>query len=120
MTMIGWADANGVLREVRARLGGSAAALVSANGGVLAADLPAGVSAETFGVMCATILGAATVAHRELAHDEPGQVHLLSVDAQTLILEAGRGTLLVIVLDRAADPKRVLEELARFVTPSAP
>ncbi|HEV2230980.1 MAG TPA: hypothetical protein VGS18_02195, partial [Thermoplasmata archaeon] len=52
-----------VIKDLKGRLSGIAAALISRDGLVLYADVPAGVYTETFAIMCATILGAAATAN---------------------------------------------------------
>lgn len=104
-----------VLRDLKSRVGGIATALVARNGVVLSADLPEGVFAETFSVMCATILGAATTASRELSRTDPQRVVFEGPDSTTLIVGAGETALLVVVVDRTADSARVVSEVAKFV-----
>ncbi|HKN07159.1 MAG TPA: roadblock/LC7 domain-containing protein [Thermoplasmata archaeon] len=99
--------------ELNARIGGIATALVARNGVVLFAELPAGVSAETFAIMCATIFGAAATADSELNRRPPERILLEGSDSTTVIVGRGDRALLVAVVDRSADLTRVLEEVGK-------
>jgi uncharacterized protein len=101
------------IQELNARIGGIAAALIGRNGGVLFADLPAGVSAETFSVMCATLFGAAATAHSELNRRPPVRIIVEGTDSTTVVVGKGDKALLVVVVDRFAELTRVLEEVGK-------
>jgi predicted regulator of Ras-like GTPase activity (Roadblock/LC7/MglB family) len=60
-----------VIKDLKARIGGTATAPVSRDGLILFADVPAGVYTETFALKCATILGAAATANTELNQTPP-------------------------------------------------
>jgi predicted regulator of Ras-like GTPase activity (Roadblock/LC7/MglB family) len=78
---------------------------------VIAADLPEGVSMETFAIMCATLLGAASTAHSELRIGTPLHVVVESEDAKMVVVGAGRKALIVAVIGRKGDASRVLAKL---------
>lgn len=88
-----------------------AAALINRDGSVLAADLPRGISQETFSIMCAAIVGAAMTAATELRHAPPHRVILESEDATFLISEIGRRAMVVL----AVPPERPLSDLIAAV-----
>jgi len=92
-----------------------AVAVITRDGGVVAAELPPSVSQETFSIMCAAIIGAGMTAATELGHSAPGRVLLESDDATFLIQEVGRRGMLVVVMP----PERAVSDLetaiARFV-----
>jgi len=96
-----------------------AVAVITRDGGVVAAELPPSVSQETFSIMCAAIVGAGMTAATELGHDAPGRVLLESDDATFLIQEVGRRGMLVVVMP----PERAVSDLetavARFVQAAA-
>jgi len=98
----------GALREVTKA---EAVALIHRDGSVLAADLPRGISKETFSIMCAAILGAGMTAATELHHAPPHRVLLESEDAMILISEVGRRAMVVIVIP----PERPVSELVAAV-----
>jgi predicted regulator of Ras-like GTPase activity (Roadblock/LC7/MglB family) len=97
----------GMLRDLRARCGAEAAAVIGRDGLVVASDIPSSVSRETFSIMCATILGAAMTAATELKKAPPKRVVLESDDTRIVILEAGRRRMLVVVAAADADPDDV-------------
>ena len=72
--MLATANVSGVVEDLKTRIGGKAAALVSRDWSVLFADLPTGVYTETFAIMCATILGAAATANSELNLAPPERI----------------------------------------------
>ncbi len=99
------------LRGLRQSCGAIASAVVSRDGLVIAADVPEGVSMETFGIMCATLLGAASTAHSELRIGTPGHVVVDSEDAKMIVVGAGRKALIVTVIGRKADTAAALKKL---------
>ena len=95
--------------------GALATAVVSRDGSVLASDLPAGVSRETFSIMCATIHGAGMTVSNELRRGTPRRIVLESSEGRVVITEAGRRALLVVVLPSEAN----LEEASLRLQPFA-
>ncbi|HXQ93568.1 MAG TPA: roadblock/LC7 domain-containing protein [Thermoplasmata archaeon] len=102
-----------VIKDLKTRIGGIAAALVSRDGLVLYADVPAGVYTETFAIMCATILGAAATANTELNRAPPEKIVIEGNDSKTVIVGSGKKALLVAVVDQSADANRVLAEVGK-------
>ncbi|MCI4324658.1 MAG: roadblock/LC7 domain-containing protein [Thermoplasmata archaeon] len=102
-----------VIKDLKTRIGGIAAALVSRDGLVLYADVPAGVYTETFAIMCATILGAAATANTELNRAPPEKIVIEGNDSKTIIVGSGKKALLVAVVDQSADATRVLAEVGK-------
>ncbi len=103
------------LRNLRQSCGAIASAIISRDGLVIASDMPEGVSGDTFAIMSATLLGAASTANSELRIGMPVTVTVESDDARILIVGAGRKALLVCVLPRKADQTlatKKLQELA--------
>src|SRR5512137_1653884 len=99
------------LRALRQNCGAIASAVVSRDGLVIASDVPEGISNETFGIMCATLLGAASTAHSELRIGTPNHVMVDSEDAKMLVVGAGRRALIVAVIGRKSDPAVALKKL---------
>jgi len=99
------------LRSLRQSCGAMASAVISRDGLVIAADLPEGVSMETFAIMCATLLGAASTANSELKVGTPKHVVVESEDAKVVVVGAGRKALIVAVVGRKADPAQALKKL---------
>jgi len=103
------------LRNLRQSCGAIASAIISRDGLVIASDMPEGVSGDTFAIMSATLLGAASTANSELRIGMPLSVVVESEDARILLVGAGRKALLVCVLPRKADQTmamKTLQELA--------
>lgn len=99
------------LRALRQSCGAMASAVVSRDGLVIAADLPEGVSMETFAIMCATLLGAASTANSELKVGTPNHVLVESEDAKMVVVGAGRKALIVAVVGRKGDASIALKKL---------
>ena len=102
-----------VVKDLKTRIGGIATALVSRDGLVLYADVPAGVYTETFAIMCATILGAAATANTELNRSAPERILVEGSDSKTVIVGCGKKALLVAVVDQSADVPKVFAEVGR-------
>jgi predicted regulator of Ras-like GTPase activity (Roadblock/LC7/MglB family) len=99
------------LRALRQSCGAFASAVVSRDGLVIAADVPEGVSMETFGIMCATLLGAASTANSELRVGTPLHVVVESEDAKMIVVGAGRKALIVTVIGKKGDANIALKKL---------
>lgn len=107
------------VRQIR-EAGVRAVAVVSRDGSVLAADLPPGVSRETFSIMCATIHGAGMTVSNELRRSPPKRIVLHAAEGSVVIAEVGQRALVVFVLDPGTDLDAItariathLEEIAR-------
>jgi predicted regulator of Ras-like GTPase activity (Roadblock/LC7/MglB family) len=111
--MMAAGNVGGAIKDLKNRISALATALVSRDGLVLFADVPAGVYTETFAIMCATILGAAATANTELNRAPPERILIEGNDSKTLIVGSGKKALLVAVVDQSADTNRVLAELVR-------
>ncbi len=101
------------LTDLKTRIGGIATALVSRDGRVLCADVPAGVHPETFAIMCATILGAAATANTELSRAPPERIVVEGNDSKTIIVGSGTKALLVAVVDRTSDVTKLLGDVVQ-------
>jgi len=99
------------LRNLRQSCGAIASAIISRDGLVIASDMPEGVSGDTFAIMSATLLGAASTANSELRIGMPTAVTVDSEDARIMIVGAGRKALLVCVLPRKADQPMAMKKL---------
>jgi predicted regulator of Ras-like GTPase activity (Roadblock/LC7/MglB family) len=99
------------LRALHQSCGAIASAVVSRDGLVIASDVPEGVSNETFGIMCATLLGAASTAHSELRVGTPQHVIVESEDTKMVVVGAGRKALIVAVLGRKGDVQQTIKKL---------
>jgi predicted regulator of Ras-like GTPase activity (Roadblock/LC7/MglB family) len=114
--MMAAADPSAMVKDLQARVSAIGSALISRNGLVLWGELPSGMYAETFGVMCATIFGAAATANHELGRTLPENIGIAGGDSTMIITPCGAKAILVVVLDREADPRRALDVVAKFAT----
>lgn len=103
-----------LVRALREVAKAEAVALIHRDGSVLAADLPGGLSKETFSIMCAAILGAGMTAATELRHAPPHRVILESKDAMYLISEVGRRAMVVIVIPPGRPVSELIAAVDRF------
>jgi len=99
------------LRNLRQSCGAIASAVISRDGLVIAGDVPPEVSMETFAIMCATLLGAASTAHSELRIGTPLHIVVEAEDAKMVVVGAGRKALIVAVIGRRGDPAAALKKL---------
>jgi predicted regulator of Ras-like GTPase activity (Roadblock/LC7/MglB family) len=99
------------LRALRQSCGATASAVISRDGLVIAADVPEGISMETFAIMCATLLGAASTANSELRAGTPLHVFVESEEAKMVVVGAGRKALIVAVIGKNADQNLALKKL---------
>lgn len=113
--MIATVNVRTALQDLKTRVGGIAAALVSRDGSVQYADLPAGAYAETFGIMCAMTLGAGAAANAELNRAPPERMVIEGPDSTAFLLSCGEKTLLVVVVPPSSDVHGVLSEVGKFV-----
>ena len=100
-----------VLRDLRVSCGAIASAVISRDGLMIASDLPEGVSMETFAIMCATLLGAASTANSELHVGTPQSVIVESDGGRMILMGAGRKTLVVAVIGKRGDAKLALQKM---------
>jgi len=106
------------LKALRTSCGALASAVVSRDGLVISADVPEGVSMETFAIMCATLLGAASTANSELRVGTPQHVLVEAEDAKMVVVGAGRKALIVAVIGKRGDHEltiKKLDELAETI-----
>lgn len=102
------------LRDLSARLGGAAAALIEPNGHVLAAELPNNSYPETFGVMCAAMIGAAAAAGGELGRQAPDRILVEGPDGRIVVVRCDDRTLLAVGFSFRQDRETALSEIAKF------
>jgi len=106
------------LRALRDEFGAFASAIVSRDGLIIAGDIPDDMSGETFGIMCATLLGAACTANSELKASTPIGVVVESEDSIMILVGAGRKALIVAAMPREIDcdaARKKLESLAETI-----
>jgi uncharacterized protein len=112
--MMATANVSAVIKDLKTRVSAIAIAMISRDGQVLYADVPAGVYTETFAIMCATVLGAAVTANTELGRAPPERIMIEGNDSTTLIVGSGTKALLIAMVDRMADVVKVGSEVTKF------
>ena len=103
-----------ILDDLRARIEGIATALIARDGTVVYAHLPTEAHAETWAIMCATMVGAAVTANGELDRVPPNRVVVEGADSRTVIVASGNRALLVATVPVSVDLTRVLAEMEKF------
>ncbi len=114
--MMASAAPSAAVMDLKARIAAIATSLISRDGLVLGAALQPGMYADVFGVMCATIFGAAATANSELGRALPERIVISGDDSTLIIMPSGGKAILVVVLDGGVDPEKVLDVVAQFAT----
>ena len=107
----------GMLAGLRNDCNAMASAVISKDGAVIDSDVPEDISRETFAIMSATIMGAGVTAANELKKGAPTRIVLDSEDIRTVIMNAGRKRILVVVVPPETDPSLV-EDSSRVLLDS--
>jgi len=92
------AEMQRALKSLRTEFGSIASAIISRDGILIASDIPGGVIAETFTIMCATMMGAASTAHSELRIGQPKMMRVISEKHEMMLVSAGRKMIIVCVV----------------------
>jgi len=92
------------------------AALVSREGMVQYSDLPVGVHQETFGIMVATMVGAAKAANSELDRSTPSKVIVDSPEGRVVVVTAGPKNILSVVVDSTFELAPLFKYLNKAVS----
>jgi len=112
-------DLQKALRELKEEFGSVASAVISRDGLLIAADMPEGVTAETFTIMCATLMGAASTAHSELKIGQPKLIKISSEKYDMILAGAGRKSIAVSIVpigSKIDDLQRKLDKIADSVS----
>lgn len=99
----------GMLASLRNDCNALASAVISKDGAVVDSDVPEEISRETFAIMSATIMGAGVTAANEFRKAAPDRIVVDSVDIRTVIMNAGRKRILVVVVPPETDPSKVVD-----------
>ncbi|HLY77618.1 MAG TPA: roadblock/LC7 domain-containing protein [Thermoplasmata archaeon] len=106
--------------ELKASLEAVAVAIVSDDGRMLHSALPSGVSAESFAVMSATIVGAAATVSSDLKQTPPDHIVIRGTDFTTILARLDSASLLVTVVGATSDADRVLHDIDEFILTHRP
>jgi predicted regulator of Ras-like GTPase activity (Roadblock/LC7/MglB family) len=97
-----------------------AVAVVSDDGRMLQSALPSGVSAESFAVMSATIVGAAATVSSDLKQTPPDHIVIRGSDFTMILARFDSSSLLVTVVGAAADPDAIVHRIDEFILVQRP
>jgi len=103
------------ISEIKRQFKPIASAIISRDGTLLAGDLPAGITAETFTIMCATMMGAAVTAHSELRIGQPKIIRITSDNNEVMMVGAGRKAMIVMVLPKGSDTEEISRKIGAIV-----
>ncbi len=106
--------------ELKSRLDAIAVALVSEDGQMLQSALPTGVYADSFAVMCATIVGAAATVSSDLKRTPPDHIVIRGPDFTTILARYDRSRLLATVVGPGADVEKVVGLVDEFIVTYRP
>jgi predicted regulator of Ras-like GTPase activity (Roadblock/LC7/MglB family) len=102
------------LNDLRTSVFSSGSAIITKGGLITASDTPPGVQPETFGAMCATVMGAAEVAVGEFKVPTPEQVIVQSKDAILVIISIDDKYSLAVMIKRKIDEKSFPDILSKI------
>lgn len=102
-----------ILAELKDACNSDNIALVSRDGLALAYDTSEGVFAETFSIMCATILGAAVTTTSELTKGEPEMIVITTAKGTVLISGISKQSLIVMSVPKSANLDIIKDEVAK-------
>ncbi|MBS3816433.1 MAG: roadblock/LC7 domain-containing protein [Candidatus Thermoplasmatota archaeon] len=97
------------------RKGVYGSAVVDKEGGIIESDLPRNVHEDTFGIMCATIIGASNSANSELGRGSVRRIIVDSEEGKVIITSAGEDLLLSVVVDASRKLGTLFEEINKSV-----
>lgn len=90
-------------------------AIIDKEGDVLASDLPTEVQEDTFGVMCATVIGASNTVNSEVDRGSVKRVVIDSKKGKIIIASTKMDLLLSVVVSRSQNLGALFEEINNSV-----
>lgn len=108
------ADLQRALKELKAEFGSLASAVISRDGLLIAADLPEGTATETFTIMCATLMGAASTAHSELRIGQPKIMRITSEKHEMVLAGTGKKAIAISIVPQGAKVDELQKKLERL------
>ncbi|MFP3871965.1 MAG: roadblock/LC7 domain-containing protein [Candidatus Natronoplasma sp.] len=109
------ADEFGDVLENLKRKGVYGSAIIDREGGIITSDLPQEVHEETFGIMCATIIGASNSANSELERGSVKRIIVDSKEGKMIISNPGKDIILSVVVDTSGKLGALFEEINKTV-----
>lgn len=104
-------DLQETIGSLKTEFDAKASAVISRDGLLIASDLPENITAETFTIMCATMMGAASTAHSECGIGQPKVMRVISDEHEMVIVGAGRRALVISVVPLGTNNEKLLEKL---------
>ena len=95
-------DVERMIRDLKERFSLTAAGYISRDGMPKYVDVPDGTYPETFSIMCATVMGAASTAAMELGQESPDSLIAETDTLKLYIVPAGMKGLLVAAHEKGA------------------
>ena len=92
------ADLQKALKDLKSEFGTVASAVISRDGILIVADIPENALPDTFTIMCATMMGAASTAHSELRIGQPKVLRVTSEKHEMILIGAGRKAIVCCVV----------------------
>jgi len=108
-------DLQKTLKDLRSEFGSVASAVVSRDGILIAADIPEDALPETFTIMCATMMGAASTAHSELKIGQPRILRVTSDRHEMILIGAGRKAIVCCVVPIGARIEPLQQRLQKII-----
>ena len=96
-------DTENIVKELKKRFSLTAAGYISRDGMPKYVEVPEGTYPETFSIMCATVLGAASTAAMELGEESPDSLVAETENLKLYIVPGGMKGLLVAAKEKGAD-----------------
>ena len=103
------ADIESIVKELKERFTLIAAGFISRDGMPKYVEVPEGSYAETFSIMCATVLGAASTAAMELGQDAPDSLTAETEKFKLYIVPGGMKGLLVAAKEKGGNKEEDLK-----------
>lgn len=108
------ADLQKALKELKSQFGTIASAIISRDGVLMAADIPQETLPDTFTIMCATMMGAASTAHSELRISQPKVLRVTSEKHEMILVGAGRKAIIICVVPVGSRIEPLLQRLQQL------
>ncbi len=109
------ADEFGELLNNLKRKGVYGSALIDREGSIIKSNLPHEVHQETFGIMCATVIGAANSANSELDRGRIRRIIVDSREGKIIINSTEKNVILAVVVDSSEKLGLLFEEINKTI-----
>lgn len=103
-----------ILEDLK-RKGVSGSAIVDREGGIIESDLPSKAHEETFGIMCATMMGASNSANSELERGSVKRIIVDSKEGKIILSSPGKDVIFSVIVDSSKRLGALFEEINKAV-----